>query len=112
MNRKSWVMLILTSLIALSLLSACGLARNTLIGRWTGSEDSSTYFEFFDTGKLHTNFYQGAEIQMDFQFYNDTTLGIPAFEVLQLQPVVQYRYQGSQLVLNLGGQEIILNRAR
>lgn len=92
-KQRTWLIILLTSVVIMSLLSACAIERNYLIGQWENAENKMI-FDFNDTGKLHIT-SQGSTIEIDYQFVNDKTL------VIQGQQKVPFRVNGNQLILTL-----------
>jgi hypothetical protein len=99
-------------LLVLAALSACGLARNALIGRW-GDAQGSIDIEFTDAGKmiLHN---QGAFIEVDYQFVNDNTLSLPNGEAINIPTgtIITYAVKGDAMTLTFGDSPIELIRKR
>ncbi len=115
MNTSRWfkLCLALVALISvLSLLSACGLARNALIGRWVDPA-SSLDIEFTDAGKmiLHN---QAAFIEVDYQFINDNTLALPNGEAINVPTgtLITYKVEGDKMTLSFGDQPYELTRKK
>lgn len=103
MNRKQiWLLATLTTLLLMTLLSACAFERNYLIGKWENAENKMV-FDFTDTGQLRIITLE-SEVAIDYQFQNDKTL------IIQNQQEVPFRINGNQLTLTLGAEELTFIR--
>jgi hypothetical protein len=100
---KLWWMVLALFAVA-SLLSACGMGRSAVLGKWAVGE-SGTSFEFTDAGKLVITSLASSVQEVDFQFQNDNTVKLPDGTVFT------FKIEGKVLTLNVAGQQdIVLTR--